>query len=467
MMKNKFRKNSLTVKIWKYLLIFSIIILAFLWFFQVIFLKTYYKSVKKREIKQVARTLIKNKNNENLSEIIDNVAYQKSICIEIIDHTLLSLEATSIISSGCMMNYHNAYSYKKDFILSNQKDKTYYFQNPRFKNDILVYAVKMDKNIYAFINTSIDPIDSTTSILKNQLIYVSIIVLILGIVVAYFISKHISNPIIKINKDAKKMSCGKYDITFVCNEDIEEINELIETLNYTNNELKKTDELRRDLMANVSHDLKTPLTMIKAYAEMARDLNSRNIKKRKGNLNVIIEEVDRLTILVNDILTLSKMQAETDELKYCEFNLVELIKDILRRYEFLVTKEDYKFIFKPQCKEVKVKADKKKIEQVIYNLINNAINYTEKDKTVEVKLLVKDKVRVEIIDHGKGIKNEDLDKIWDRYYKSEKKHQRNIVGTGLGLSIVKSILERHDYNYGVTSKVNKGATFYFEIPIEK
>ena len=113
MMKNNLKKNSLTVQIWTYLLLFSVIILAFLWFFQVIFLKTYYKSVKKREIKQVARTLIKNKENQNLPEMIDNIAYDKSICIEIIDHTLLSLEATSILSSGCLINYQKDFSYKR------------------------------------------------------------------------------------------------------------------------------------------------------------------------------------------------------------------------------------------------------------------------------------------------------------------------------------------------------------------
>ncbi len=467
MMKNNLKKNSLTVQIWTYLLLFSVIILAFLWFFQVIFLKTYYKSVKKREIKQVARTLIKNKENQNLPEMIDNIAYDKSICLEIIDHTLLSLEATSILSSGCLINYQKDFSYKKDFILSNQKDKTYYFQNPRFKNDILVYAVKLDKNIYAFINTSLDPIDSTTSILKNQLIYVTILVLILEIVITYFISRHISNPIIRINQAAKKMASGKYDAVFSVKEDIQEINELIETLNYTNKELKKTDELRRDLMANVSHDLKTPLTMIKAYAEMARDLNHKNIKKRTQNLNVIIEEVDRLTILVNDILTLSKMQAETDALIYEYFDLIELIKNILKRYEVLVTLEDYIFKFNYEANKIIIYADKKKIEQVIYNLINNAIHYSGEDKTIEIEVHIKNEIRVEIIDHGEGILEKDIHKIWDKYYKNEKKHKRNIVGTGLGLSIVKSILESHHYVYGVYSILNNGSTFYFEIPLEK
>ena len=111
-----------------------------------------------------------------------------------------------------------------------------------------------------------------------------------------------------------------------------------------------------------------------------------------------------------------------------------------------------------------VKADEKKISQVIYNLVNNAINYTGEDKTVTVKIrIINEVVRVEVIDSGKGIKEEDIPYIWDKYYKNKKKHKRNLVGTGLGLSIVKNILLNHGFNYGVISSKNKGSTFYFEI----
>ncbi len=466
MMRNKLRKNSLTIKIWKYLVLFSVIILTFLWFFQVVFLKTYYKSVKKKEIKQVAKTLTNKINNGNLSQIIDNITYDKNICVEIVDNSLSIIQSSSIISRGCIMDLTNSYTYKEDFIKSNLKSASYELENPRFKNNTLIYAVKLDNYIYAFINTSIDPIDSTASILKNQLVYVTVLVLILSFLIAYFISKHISNPIIKINKSAKIMANGDYDIFFSTSEDIKEINELVETLNYTKDELRKTDELRRDLMANVSHDLKTPLTMIKAYAEMARDLNIKNEKKQIENLNIIIDEADRLNILVNDILDLSKMQSEIDNLKYENFDLIELIYDILKRYDFLITKEKYVFKFNHNYKKIIINADKKKIEQVIYNLINNAINYSGNDNLIEINVIKAKNIRVEVKDHGKGINKKDINHIWDRYYKNEKKHKRNLIGTGLGLSIVKSILEKHNYKYGVISEENKGSTFYFEIKKE-
>lgn len=258
------------------------------------------------------------------------------------------------------------------------------------------------------------------------------------------------------------MAEGNYDITFKTEEDIDEINQLVQTLNHAKDELSKTEELRRDLLANVGHDLKTPLTMIKAYAEMVRDLTYNKKQKRIQNCNVIIEEADRMTGLVNDIVDLSQLQSRVLEMHMERFNITELVYTILKRYDILKEKEDLKFVF-DEKNDYYVYADKKKLEQVIYNLLNNAINYTGEDNTVTIRLIPKeDVIRVEISDTGKGIKEEDLPHIWDRYYKNSKKHKRNAVGTGIGLSIVKNILINHHFEYGVISKKGEGSTFYFE-----
>ena len=190
-------------------------------------------------------------------------------------------------------------------------------------------------------------------------------------------------------------------------------------------------------------------------------------EKREQNLNIIIEETDRLNLLVNDILELSKVQAKIGPLKLETINLTFLINKIIKRYDILKETENYTFIFEEK-EEILVNADSKRIEQVIYNLVNNAINYVGADKTIWISLLKDDeKIRVEVKDNGKGIDEEDLPHIWDKYYKNEKKHQRNLIGTGLGLSIVKKILEDHKFSYGVISKKNKGTIFYFEIPCKK
>ncbi len=228
-------------------------------------------------------------------------------------------------------------------------------------------------------------------------------------------------------------------------------------------ELSKIESLKNDLMANVGHDLKTPLTMIKAYAEMTRDFKNLPLNKRSENMDIIIEETDRLNNLVEDILDLSKIQSNAYKLKIEKVNLDEIIKNIIKRYYILIDNEGYEFIYNNN-EPIIVKADKKRIEQVIYNLINNAINYTGKDKRVYIDIKKeKKKVIVEIRDTGKGIDENDIKYIWNRYYYNEKKHKRNAIGTGLGLSIVKTILESHNYKYGVSSIKGKGSTFFFEI----
>ena len=455
-------RNRLSIKVWKYFILFSVLVFLFIWMFQVIFLKSYYKNAKTREIKEVAKLIYKNRYSYNISQIIDNINYDKNICVEITDGTGKVVNSSSFLSRGCLVGDIKEFPYREIFISSNLYDTTYSIKNPKFNNQILIYALKMDNDRYAFINTSIEPIDSTVKILKNQLIIVSIIVLFLSFIIAYFVSKKLADPIVSISKTAKRIAKGDFESKYKVDSNIEEIQELTLTLNHLMEEFSKTDQLRRDLMANVSHDLKTPLTMIKAYAEMARDLNKDNEERLIEDMNVIIDEADRLTILVNDILTLSKVQSELDKINYEEFDLVLLIKNILRRYKVYEVKDGYTFKFICRKKQVMVNTDKKKIEQVIYNLINNAVNYTGNDNKVTIRVTSRNSdTLVEIIDTGKGINEEDISCIFNKYYKVEKNHKRALVGTGLGLNIVKNIFDLLNIEYGVKTKKNKGSNFYF------
>ena len=202
--------------------------------------------------------------------------------------------------------------------------------------------------------------------------------------------------------------------------------------------------------------------MIKAYAEMIRDITYKNKEKRNENLNTIIDEVDRLTYLVNDILDFSKMQSEVITLNYTEFDLNLVINNVINKFKSLNKYNHYNFIYTGKNKII-VEADKKRIEQVIYNLLSNAINYSETKKEIKINVIEEnDKYKIEVINWS-FIKKEELKFIWDKYYRTDKNHKRNTVGTGLGLSIVKSILELHKFNYGVTSSKKDGTNFYFEI----
>ena len=448
--------KKLKFHIWLYLIIFTLIIILFLWLFQVIFINKYYELSKIDQIKNTTLKIIRNYSDD--SEYLDKISYEDNICIEIVKNRM-TVYSSNESNRGCLTSN---YKYKNEFYNSGETEQTIKLINPLFNTKTLIYARKYNDDITIFVNASLEPLDTTINILSNQLIIVSFIVIILAFIIGYFISKKISKPIENMNEKALKLANGNYNFQFDNNSNITEIDTLASTLNYAKKELEHTDELRRDLMANVSHDLKTPLTMIKGYAEMIRDLNYDNEEKRNANLNVIIEETERLNILVEDILTLSKIQANKDTLNKEDFDLVELINNIIKRYSIYKETEGYNFEINTPNKVI-INADKKKIEQVIYNLINNAINYTGDDNKIIINIFQDKKIRVEIKDTGKGIKAEDLPHIWEKYYHSKKKHKRNVIGTGIGLSIVKTILESHKFKYGVISEVGKGTTFYFEI----
>lgn len=453
---NNIKHNTLKVNIWLYLIIFTLILILILWFFQVIFIDAFYEYSKSRQIKQTANQIIEHYSNDK--SYLDKLSFDTDVCIEIIENRK-TIYSSNNYNKGCIISSDK---YINDFYINNYSSHNYKIINPRFNNKTLIYATKLNDSIAVFVNASLEPLDNTVIILSKQLIIVSVMVIVLALIIGYFISKKISKPIENINIKAKKLATGNYDFDFDNNSNIYEIDQLANTLNYAKNELEQTDELRRDLLANVSHDLKTPLTMIKGYAEMVRDVTYKDETKRNDNLNVIIEESDRLNLLVEDILTLSKIQSNKDEIIIEEFDICLLINNIIKRYSIYKELEGYIFELNIPDRLI-VKADKKKIEQVIYNLVNNAINYTGKDNKIMINIDQKNGIRVEITDTGKGIKKEDIPYIWDKYYHSKKKHKRNVVGTGIGLSIVKTILESHKFEYGVISKINKGTTFYFII----
>jgi len=453
-------KNSLKFNIWCYLILFSIIILAFLWFFQVVSLKSYYELSTKKEIDTVVDKVKDNYSSKTYKDYFNKLSFKTDMCIELYDGMTRTYSSFSCNTKS--IEFSNE---KRNFILENNTSQGYEIEDQKINSKVLLYGIKLEEGKYAFVEASLLPVDSTVSILKEQLLIVSIAVCVLSLLIAFFISRRISKPIEVMNDNAKKILEGKYDVTFDSDSTVDEINELNNTLNYTSRELLKTEELRRELMSNVSHDLKTPLTMIKAYAEMVRDLTYKNKEKRDKNLNVIIEETDRLNLLVNDILDLSKYQANTIKLEYSEFDINSLIKEIINRYEIYTLKDGYNLKYKDIGKKYVI-ADKKRIEQVIYNLINNALNYTGDNKEVTINLIDdidNDIVRIEISDTGKGIAKKDIPLIWDKYYKVDKTYSRIHIGTGIGLSIVKNILELHKVNYGVDSTIGKGTTFYFEV----
>lgn len=460
----KLKTRSLRLNFLIYFLLFSIIILIFLYFFQILFLNSYFKMNQANNLDKTLSTIKKEFKKKDSALDLETLSENNEVCISVIANDEVIYYTK--YSKRCLdSNKKQIASIGESFINSGKNSLKVELSDKYNDRKLLLYGKKLNDVTYVMASTPITPMDSSITLLKSQFIYVAIVILFLSFIISYFLSRRLSNPIEKINIKAKCLSNKDYSIKFDTETEISELKELEDTLNKATIELSKTEELQREFLANISHDLKTPLTMIEAYASSAKDLNYNNKKKRERDLNIIIDEVERLNNLVNDILLLSKFQSKTLELKKEEFNLTLLINEILER--FVIYKEDgFTFIF-DNSKDYIINADRKNIERVIYNLIINAINYTGDDKLITIKLKEKNnKVTFSVTDTGKGISKENIKLVWNKYFKIDKKYKRTNLGTGLGLSIVKEILERHNFTYGVKSKVNKGTTFYFICEIE-
>ncbi len=464
-------RNTLTFKIWFSFFVFAISLFIILWFMQVILLQSYYSSMKKNEIHKIAENVeLKYTYENNYEEYIDNMAYKNASAIFIFNKSGDTIYSSNNSSGQTNIAQMPTRPIAIDTtgivnkILSSPNQKiNYTLKVDRFKTELYVYGKLMqDTDDIIVIVSSIDPIDATTSILQNQLLYITIIALFIASIVSIFISRRLSMPIKNINEEAKKLAKGNYDIEFE-KAGYKELDDLADTLNFATKQLAKTDKLKKELIANVSHDLKTPLTMIKAYSEMIRDLSGDNKEKREKHLKVIIDETDRLTTLVNDMMDISKIESGLMVLNKEVFNICELVKQITERFKIANEGSNLNLVTNIP-KEIFVKADKSKIQQVLYNLISNAINHSGDSKKIEIKVVtIQKKVRIEVKDDGIGIKKEDISHIWSRYYKAAETFKRPDSGSGLGLSIVKNILDIHNADYGVESEYTKGATFWFEL----
>ncbi len=297
--------------------------------------------------------------------------------------------------------------------------------------------------------------------LIGVLVICTVVVLLLSVMFSMFASKVQTRQIADFSQKAKRLASGDFNVRF-SGDGVDEYDNLANALNAAKDEMKKAEKMQRDLVANVSHDIRTPLTMIRAYAEMLRDMPV-DEKKRKKTADVIISEAERLNVLVDDVLNYSKLEAGVLEYKLEPCDLSKTAEATLMRFDIFRERDGIKFE-KHIEKGAVAECDKQKIEQVLYNLVINAVNYSGDDNTVILSVAKKQDggVRVEVSDHGKGIAPDEIDSVWDRYYRSAR-NKRTTVGSGLGLSICKSILMGHGAEYGVRSELGKGSTFWFEL----
>lgn len=449
--------------------VFVLVIAVLLWVFQIALLGPFYRRIKTAEVQQTAAEVLPLLEEEDLDDRLRELSNDRGVVIAVTDETGEQFSGWKPTQRKSLLETLTRTALKEKFDevnLEGGSRLTTYESPYRYQNgsrpEVILYAriVRTASGLarMVLIESEITPVDSVVDTLRFQLICVTAVMILLGALMAVFIARNIARPVAAVNESAKELARGNYRIRFE-ESGSREVSELAQTLNVAAEELSKVERLRRELLANVSHDLRTPLTMIQGYSEVLRDLPGENTPE---NVQIIIDETKRLTDLVNDLLDLSRLESGVVELDKSTFDLTASIRAILSRYDKLA---DHCFPFEFD-REAWVTADELKISQVIYNLVNNAITYSGEDKTVTLRQTVENgRVRVSVTDTGEGIPADKLKDIWARYYKVDKEHKRAQVGTGLGLSIVKNILDMHGGAYGVESTLGEGSTFWFELPL--
>ncbi len=467
-----------------------VLVLAILWLFQTVWLDDIYRGLKLNELEICANQVERRVDNlDNVAAVTDEFAKEYTVCI-----SAYSITGSSVHKTGNLLSENHVYSFcfihnifSADLLNQLYQDASEnggeylhrtslmsMFRGERptetekdtGENVIYVKVIPLPADgaeVLLLLNTELLPLESTVTTLRAQLGIISVILFAVAVVLAVFLSHRLSKPLREMSEEASKLALGNYNVNFDggnCTETVL----LSSTLNRAAYELSKLDKMQKDLIANVSHDLRTPLTMIAGYTEAMRDLPG---EATAENMQIVIDETNRLTSLVNDMLEVSRYQGGTQVLKPTRFNFTEVIRTTLERYGKLREKDGYTIRFEAD-RDVFVNADEGRILQVVYNLINNAVNYTGEDKTVVIRQTVvnengEESVLTEVIDTGIGIAEEDLPLVWERYYKVNDFHKRANMGTGLGLSIVKNILLLHDAEFGVSSKVGHGSRFWFKL----
>ncbi|MBR2707215.1 MAG: HAMP domain-containing histidine kinase [Mogibacterium sp.] len=448
--------------------LFALFLVIVLWGLSNFFISTYYERARTQEVIRTADAL-EVQFRQAAEDDFDSYAVQTAgtngiyIRIDTPDGSLIYDGTRTVKDTGA---FGSDISRIRNSLESSSLDNvTETVREGSSDNSRLIYAAHirsagMVSTLY--IIAPLYPDQVTVRILTNMLIYISFIVLSVSVFLAYILANRLSSPIENLTASAKELSNGNYNVRFD-GASFTETKELAKALNKASYEMEKTDFYQREIIANVSHDLKTPLTMIRSYAEKIIDITGDNPEKRNADLGVIISETERLNRMVGDMLSVSNLQSNNVEMHMETFDLVEAAEDVYESILVLNSSQGYDINFHP-CRPAYVVGDRSRIMQVMTNFVSNAVKYSGDNKYIDIKLSKGGrKVSFHCIDRGVGIPSDEISHVWDKYYRTSANHERGIEGTGLGLAIAKGILNLHNARYGVESEEGKGSDFWFEL----
>ena len=455
------------------------------------FLKDYYMSEKKKAIVSAYEVLNQGISgglvgDEQFKTSMELICNTDNISIFVMDN---SGEPKLATNRDYQILQRKLYSYifeadtKNSTVLDKEENYTIREIRERVSQaDYLEIVGTLDSGEPFIMQTAIESIRDSAAISNQFFIYVALTAMVFGSVLIWWLSRRISEPILELTDISRRMTELDFNAKFTSGSDNEigvlgaHMNEMSENLEKTiselktaNNELQRDieqktqiDEMRKEFLSNVSHELKTPIALIQGYAEGLKECINDDAESRDFYCEVIMDEAQKMNTMVKNLLSLNQLEFGNDVVTMERFDIVALIRNVLNSSKILMDQKEIHLIFKEE-EPVYVWADEFKIEEVVTNYISNAIHHCEFDKVIEVKIQREDSlVRVSVFNTGQPIPEEDLDKVWIKFFKVDKARPREYGGSGIGLSIVKAIMDSLHRECGVRNYDN-GVEFWFEL----
>lgn len=457
-------KNAKTMtiesKLRTYMVGFSLLIIISLWLLQAVFLGSFYRLTKIHDIKSLSRRIQSAYQSGNRQDFTQEALNNESH-VQIINQQGIVLIDTVGIPNP-QVQWLNAHVYQSIFNNLQTKEGRIIDVNAidassRVSQTKLSYALKLDDYNMLMIQTEMVPVSATVDTIRIQLLVMSVVVVVVASAIAHRVSMRVSTPVSAMTQSAQAIAQGDYNAE-VSGSGFAEIEVLRDTLNAMRQDLKRVEVMRNELLANVSHDLRTPLTMIQGYVELMMDFPE---EMNRDNLDVVAQEARRLKDMVQNLLDLSRVQTGLEPLRASHFDGALWLEENGDRYHALQPNLDIRVA----SDNALIYGDQTLLQQALDNLIQNALKHANRRVKLEGK---RDgsTYRITIMDDGEGIEEQHVDQIWERYYTTNKDHTRGDKQYGLGLSIVKRIFEVHGLEYGYTRNEWGGSSFYFILHIE-
>lgn len=496
-------KRSLRGKIIYLLTGLIVFTLLLMWLLNKTFLVDYYLYSKMKSVDNAYSRVMEIYNEDELLSSEGNLELQRLASNENINIYIFGKSRVYIFTNHISSNYSTVEDGQREINQVNSLIKEYWYagSNPDIRDrkplkntqDYTIYKLfdeKVQSNYLDLVNedrtlilrTNFESMQESVAISSKFSGYIGVLAMLVGGIIIIIGSKRFTSPILELADIAKRMADLDFDVKYevksmdelgTLGTSINVLSERLEQnilkLKTANNELhsdikkkNKIDEMRREFLSNVSHELKTPISLIQGYAEGLKENINDDAESRESYCGVIIDEANKMDDMVKKLLSLNNIEFGNDSISIERFDIVELVKSILDSSQILMKKKNV-FLRYEEKEPVYVWSDPYLIQDVLQNYINNGINHASKANIIEVKVIkIGQVVRVAVFNTGDQIPEEELDKIWDKFYKVDKARTREYGGSGIGLSIVKAIMNSLNQECGVNNRKN-GVEFWFEV----